>query len=92
MYKVYPKKSYAYYLVADWEQLLATYSCEDVITFLTDTGINKAIPKFKEEGIDGELLLAALGDEAVFKEVSSNPLIRAKIRNKIEDYVITHAH
>ena len=58
-----------------------------MVTFLAASGINQAIPKFKEDGIDGELLLEAFDNEELFKEFTSRRVIRAKIRNKIEDYV-----
>lgn len=78
--------------LVDWKQLLSEYSCEDVIKFLTEKKIYKAIKQFQEIGVDGQLLLEALENEEMFKEFTSAQFIRAKIRNGIEDYVLAHAN
>ena len=79
-----------YVVLVDWKKKLQTFSCEDIIKFLRASGVERVVANFEEYSVNGELLVQALENETIFNELTSNQLIKAKIRNKIEDYVLNN--
>ena len=79
-------------MLVDWKEHLRQYSKEDILDFLKSCDAEKVKDQFEENSVDGKLLLDALEDESLFKEITSTNLIRWKIRNNIEDYVLSRVN